>query len=88
LPRACPFNGEQATIKSAIYKRRDQKKFHNIINIYNKDDEEECEEVKEKIAKVVILHLENTMSIYRVDTILAQQLPSYHPSSAAVCPAK
>jgi hypothetical protein len=68
LPRACPPNGEQASIKSAIYKRRDQKKFHNIINIYNKDDEEECEKVKEIVAKVVILHLENMMSICGVDT--------------------
>jgi hypothetical protein len=68
LPRACPPNGEQASIKSAIYKKRDQKKFCNIINIYNKNDGEECEEVKERVAKVVILHLENTMSICGVDT--------------------
>jgi hypothetical protein len=48
LPRACPPNGKQASIKNTIYKRRDQKKFNNIINIYNKGDEEECEEVKKK----------------------------------------
>jgi hypothetical protein len=46
LSRACPPNGEQASIKSTIYKRRDKKEFHNIINIDNKGDEEECEEVK------------------------------------------
>jgi hypothetical protein len=46
LPRACLPNGEQTSIKSAVYKRRDKKELHNIINIDNKGDEEECEEVK------------------------------------------
>jgi hypothetical protein len=46
------------------------KKFHNIININNKGDEEECEEGKKSVAEVVILylHLENTISICGVDT--------------------
>jgi hypothetical protein len=58
LPRACPPNGEQASIKTQFIKEGTIF-FCNIINIYNKGDEEECEEVKERVAKVVILHLEN-----------------------------
>jgi hypothetical protein len=67
LPRACPPTASKQAKKAQFIEGGTKKKFHNIINIYRKCDEEECEEVKERVAKVVILHLENTMSICGVD---------------------
>jgi hypothetical protein len=74
LPRACPPNGEQASIKNAIYKRRDQKKIHNIINISNKGDEEECEEVKKRVVKVVILQKKTLTILSRAIHLLHNKL--------------